>query len=471
MLNDKIFREYDIRGVIGRDIDEDLAFSLGRAFASFLKSAKPDAQKVSVGRDARLSSETLAGNIMKGILSAGINVCDIGLCATPLQYFSLYHLNLDGGIMVTGSHNPPEYNGFKLSIGKETIFGEDIQKIKQIIQKAEWIESTDRGYIEQYDIVAAYKRDMIKRFSYLSGSTYRRLKVVVDAGNGTGGIVAPAILEAMGCDVIRLYCEPDGRFPNHHPDPTVVAYIADLIRLTKEKKADFGVGYDGDADRIGVVDPSGSIIWGDHLMIILSREILKKNPGAVIIGDVKCSQLLFDDIERNGGVPVMWKTGHSLVKDKMRKEKALLAGEFSGHIFIGDDYFGYDDALYTTFRLIEIMKTTGLGIQELLSDIPRMYYTPEIRVDCPDDQKKRVVAFLVNSCKEYAASGNGPLPVKRIYDIDGARVVFERGWGLVRSSNTQPVIVMRFEAENEASLEQYRKFMENELKKAQGKGE
>lgn len=465
MFNDKIFREYDIRGVVGIDLNEDFAFSLGKAFGAFLRRVNPDAKWASVGKDARVSSEILAGHVMNGIVSTGMNAYDIGLCPTPLQYFSLYHLNLDGGIMVTGSHNPPEYNGFKLSIGKETIFGEKIQDIKRIIQKSAWRKSSGHGCVKQYDILAAYNDFMLNRFSYLSGRDYRRLKVVIDAGNGTAGIVAPGILEAMGCEVIPLYCEPDGRFPNHHPDPTVIEYIQDLIRITKDGHADIGIGYDGDADRIGIVDSSGNIVWGDQIMIILSRDILKRRPGAVIIGDVKCSQMMFDDIERQGGTPVMWKTGHSLVKDKMRKEKALLAGEFSGHIFIADDYFGYDDAIYTTFRLIEIMKTSGLGINQLLSDIPHMFYTPEIRLDCPDDQKRAVVEKLVKKCKEYAVSGNCPVPIKKIFDIDGARVVFEKGWGLVRSSNTQPVIVMRFEAQDEQSLNLYRSFLENEVEK------
>ena len=462
-MNDKIFREYDIRGIVGKDFDEDFAFSLGKAFVSLLKDANAGAERVSVGRDARLSSDVLAANIIGGIASTGMHVYDIGLCPTPLQYFSLHHLALDGGIMVTGSHNPPEYNGFKLSIGKETIFGAEIQKIKEIIKKNTRNESPVNGHIEHYDIVTAYRDFMVKRFSYLSDGSYRRLKVVVDAGNGTAGIIAPELLESMGCEVICLYCEPDGRFPNHHPDPTVVEYIRDLIKVTKEKKADMGVGYDGDADRIGVVDPSGNIIWGDQIMIVLSRDMLEKRSGGVIIGDVKCSQLMFDDIEKHGGTPIMWKTGHSLVKDKMRKENAILAGEFSGHIFIADDYFGFDDALYTTFRLVEIMKTSGQGIYELLADIPRMFYTPELRVDCRDDQKKAVVEKLVARCKEYALSGNGPIPIKKIYDIDGARVVFEKGWGLVRSSNTQPVIVMRFEAEDEDALNRYRSFLEGEL--------
>jgi len=463
---DRIFREYDIRGVVGKEIDNSLAFSLGKAFSALLKKENPVAEKVSVGRDARMSSEELAAHIIKGITSTGIDLYDIGFCPTPLQYFSIHHLDLDGGIMVTGSHNPPEYNGFKLSIGKETIFGDKIQKVKEIMKKGPWKDDPVEGRIELYDIIAAYNNFMLERFSYLSDKAYRNLKVVVDAGNGTAGVVAPPILEAMGCEVVQLYCEPDGRFPNHHPDPTVVENIKDLIKITEEKKADIGIGYDGDADRIGVIDGSGNIIWGDQLMIILSRDILKRKPGAVIIGDVKCSQLMFDDIERHGGRAVMWKTGHSLVKDKMRKEGAVLAGEFSGHIFISDDYFGYDDALYTTFRLIEIMKKTGLGLKELLSGIPHMYDTPEIRIDCPEDKKKSIVKKLVHTCKEYRKSGNGPIPIKEIHDIDGARVTFEKGWGLVRSSNTQPVIVMRFEAEDEKSLALYRTFLETELNKA-----
>lgn len=467
MMEDRIFREYDIRGIAGEELSEDFALMLGRAFVTRLRQVNPFAKRVSVGRDARVSSDALAEALIRGITAGGMHVYDVGLCPTPLQYFSLHHLDLDGGIMVTGSHNPPEYNGFKLSIGRETIFGDEIQRIRQIIRNHDWPENREPGTVDMFDIVAAYRSFMTARFSYLADRKYRILKVVVDAGNGTAGIIAPDILEAMGCTVFPLYCEPDGRFPNHHPDPTVVEYITDLIHLTKNENADIGVGYDGDADRIGVVDRAGNVIWGDQIMIVLSRDILKKNPGAVIIGDVKCSQLMFDDIGKNGGVPVMWKTGHSLVKDKMRKESALLAGEFSGHIFIADDYFGYDDAIYTTFRLVEIMKISGKGIRELLSDIPRMHYTPEIRMDCRDDQKREIVATLVQRCKDYASSGSGPLPIKKIYDIDGARVVFEKGWGLVRSSNTQPVIVLRFEAEDEDSLKQYEAFLRAELKKAE----
>jgi phosphomannomutase/phosphoglucomutase len=463
MFTDAIFREYDIRGVVGTDFDEEFSFVLGKAFGALLREGDRNLRRTSVGRDARLSSETLAAALMQGIVSTGICVYDIGLCPTPLQYFSLHHLNLDGGIMVTGSHNPPEYNGFKLSVGKETIFGNAIQSMKKRINEQSWHEESPRGGIEQFDILSAYREFMQRRFSFLSDPRFRKLKVVVDAGNGTAGIIAPEILTAMGCDVIPLYCEPDGRFPNHHPDPTVPEYIKDLIRITKEQHADIGVGYDGDADRIGVVDPDGNIVWGDQIMIMLSREILRTHPNAIIIGDVKCSQSMFDDIEKHGGRPIMWKTGHSLVKDKMKQEKAVLAGEFSGHIFIADDYFGFDDALYTTCRLVEIMKKSGYGIRELLADIPRTVYTPEIRIECREDLKQSIVERLTILCKDYEISGKSPVPIKRIYDIDGARIVFEKGWGLVRSSNTQPVIVMRFEAEDQESLDVYRSFLEDAL--------
>ena len=307
---------------------------------------------------------------------------------------------------------------------------------------------------------------MLKTFSYLNDPKFKRLKIVVDAGNGTGGLVAPEILNNIGCDVIPLYCEPDGNFPNHHPDPTVVEYIQDLISETKSLGADFGVGYDGDSDRIGVVNRNGDIIWGDQLMVLLSRDILKRNPGAKIIGDVKCSQFLFDDIKANGGVPIMWKTGHSLVKDKMRKEGALLAGEFSGHIFIADKYLGYDDAIFTTLRIVEIMKVSGLGIAELLSGIPKLYYTPEIRIDFPEDMKKEVVEKVKKRFQEYMKNGNDALKIKELIDIDGIRAVFEKGWGLIRTSNTQPVVVMRVEAEDPDSLAKYKAFLEDELARA-----
>ncbi len=466
MLSDTIFREYDIRGIAGKDLTADMAVLIGKAFGSMVKSCIPQAKRVSVGKDVRLSSDELAAGLMRGIVSSGLDVYDIGVCPTPVQYFSLYHLGLDGGIMVTGSHNPPEYNGFKVSVGKDTIHGSAIQRLKEIIKAEEEIKVEVEGQIEKYNIVSDYKEFMLKQFAYLNDSGFRKVKIVVDAGNGTAGMVAPEILSGMGCDVVPLYCEPDGRFPNHHPDPTVVEYLQDLIQETKRSGADIGVGYDGDSDRIGVVDREGNIVWGDQLMIILGRELLSKNSGAKVIGDVKCSQVMFDAIEKHGGVPIMWKTGHSLIKQKMKEEGALLAGEFSGHIFIAHNYFGYDDALYTTFRLVEIMKKRGKGIKELLSDVPRMSYTPEIRHECAEDRKKEVVDNVISHLITHKENGNAPYRIIDVNLIDGIRVLFEKGWGLIRTSNTQPVIVMRAEAKDEESLAGYKAFLEDELDRA-----
>jgi phosphomannomutase/phosphoglucomutase len=447
-------------------MDRGTAVSLGRAFGSFVRRKRPEARCLSVGRDVRLSSGDLAAGVIEGVTSAGLNVYDIGVCPTPVQYFSLFHLDLDGGMMITGSHNPPEYNGFKLSLGKETIHGRDIQILKDIILKEDWVRPARAGKVDHYRILDAYRDHMLKRFTYLGEEKYRKLKVVVDAGNGTAGVLVPGLLERMNCEVVPLYCEPDGSFPNHHPDPTVIEYIEDLISETKRSDADMGVGYDGDADRIGVVDSRGDIIWGDQLMIVLSREVLSANPGARIVGDVKCSPVMFDDIEKRGGVPIMWKTGHSLIKQKMRDEGAVLAGEFSGHVFIGDDYFGFDDAIYTTLRLVEIMKKSGKGMRELLSDVPKMSCTPEIRIDCPDDRKRKVVERVVSKFRGYGSNGGCPYGIRDMNTVDGIRVRFDKGWALVRASNTQPVIVARVEAEDEDSLGKYRTFIENEIDRA-----
>jgi len=468
-VNESIFRQYDIRGVVGRDLNADFSLTLGKAFGTYLKQRTASAKRVSVGRDVRLSSDELARSLMDGMASTGLDVVDIGVCPTPLQYFSLYHLDLDGGIMVTGSHNPPEYNGFKLSAGKETLFGDAIQGIRKIIENG-WFENPSTpGTVSTYEIIPAYRNYLQNDFEGVIAQKggKRRLMVVVDAGNGTAGLVAPDLLRDLGCEVIELYCEPDGNFPNHHPDPTVVEYIQDLIRTVKEHNADLGVGYDGDADRIGVVDREGRIIWGDQLMVILSRAILGRNKGAKIIGDVKCSQAMFDDIEKHGGTAIMNRTGHSLVKDRMRTEVALLAGEFSGHIFIAERYFGYDDAIYTTLRLVEIMMQTGRSIRDLLEGIPDMVFTPEIRIDCPESRKEYVVEELKRMISDVR-NGNSKdmdVEIRDIITIDGIRVVFDRGWGLLRASNTQPVLVMRFEAEDDTSLAAYRTFMEDEVKR------
>jgi len=460
-LKKEIFKEYDIRGIVNNDLNHEVAYFIGIAYGTLLRKINPDAEKISVGKDVRHSSNELFKGITEGVISTGIDVIDIGVCPTPVQYFSIYHLNTDGGIMVTGSHNPPEYNGFKLSIGKDTIFGNKIQQIKEIIENKQWITSNKKGSIKEYDILKAYKEYMLGQFSYLSNlNKYKKIKVVVDAGNGTAGIVVPELLKEIGCEVIPLFCEPDGNFPNHHPDPTVIEYIQELIKVTKKIGADIGVGYDGDADRIGIVDKDGEIVWGDYLMIILSRELLKKNKGAKIVGDVKCSQIMFDDIKKHGGIPIMWKTGHSLIKNKMKEEKALLAGEFSGHIFIRDRYFGFDDAIYTTLRLVEIMKKNNIDIKGLLSDLPKKFSTPEIRIECKEDIKKKVVERVVDMLSKADTLYN----IKEVNTIDGIRVKFDKGWGLVRMSNTQPVVVVRVEAEKEDILKDYKEFIEQKVK-------
>jgi phosphomannomutase/phosphoglucomutase len=464
VINEKVFREYDIRGIAGKDLDPEVARSIGMSFGSYIKMNYPSAKSVSIGRDVRLSSKALADSVIEGIISTGIDVYDIGECPTPLQYFSLYQLDVSGGIMVTGSHNPPEYNGFKISKGKSTIFGDDIQKLRTMIIEKKFIVSQKKGKLFNFDILRKYKEYMLDEFSYLKDKKYKHIKVVVDAGNGTSGLIVPEILEEIGCEVIPLYCEPDGTFPHHHPDPTVLENIKDLIQSTKESQADFGVGYDGDSDRLGIVNNIGDIIWGDQLMIILSRAVLKNNPGAKIIGDVKCSQNMFNDIMKNGGIPIMWKTGHSLIKEKMREEHALIAGEFSGHIFIADRYYGYDDAIYATLRLIEILKLSGKSLYELLSDIPKMYFTPEIRIECPDEDKKTVVERISKNIRLYKSRSDLPFRILSLNNIDGVRVEFENGWGLIRYSNTQPVIVMRVEATYENELTDYRSFLESEFK-------
>jgi phosphomannomutase/phosphoglucomutase len=458
VINSSIFRQYDIRGIWEKDLTPEVVELLGRGYASFLlNSVNRESTKISVGWDARLHSPAIRDSFIKGITESGIDVIDLGMCPTPLQYYTLHKFQLDGGVMITGSHNPPEFNGFKLSVGKGTIFGDAIQEIKKIIDAGDF--KTGSGSVEQYPVIDDYINFIQSKFESLSG-----IKVVVDAGNGTGGVVAPMIMKALGAEVIELYCEPDGSFPNHHPDPTLEESLVDLVAKVKEEKAHAGIGYDGDADRIGVVDEEGNVIWGDGLMIIFSRDILKDNPGAKIIGEVKCSQTLYDDIAAHGGVPIMWKTGHSLIKEKMKQEEALLAGEMSGHIFFKHRYFGYDDAVYASIRLMEIIKKAGepYSTKALLKDVPDVTATPEIRFDCPDDIKFQIVEKAQNAFNEYES-----------ITIDGIRIKFDDGWALIRASNTQPVLVLRFEAQNETRLNEIRALVEERLNKIieQFKGE
>ena len=473
-IKDSLFRQYDIRGKFGEDLTTGFAEALGAGYAEFLfeKLGKKEL-KVSIGRDVRLSSKALRDALIKGLTKSGIDCVDIGECPTPLQYFSLHSLNLDGGIMITGSHNPPEYNGFKVSVGKETIHGKEIQELKTVMKKtaskkAEGKPTPREGKIEKFDIISSYTDFHVKGFSKTlteaQKSLKRPIKIVCDAGNGTGGLVAPKLLERLGCEVTPLFCDADGRFPNHHPDPTVVENVQDLIKKVKETGSDFGIGYDGDADRIGVVDEKGGIIWGDLLMVIFARSILEKLPGATIVGEVKCSQIMYDEIKRLGGNPVMWKTGHSLIKSRMKELKAAMAGEMSGHIFFADRYFGFDDAVYSSCRLAEILvekrkKDPDFAFSRLLSGLPKTFVTPEIRVDCPDDEKFEVAERLKQAVKKAK-----DVKIRGVVDIDGLRVIFEGGWGLVRASNTQPVLVMRFEAENQELLDKFKTFVYKELR-------
>jgi phosphomannomutase/phosphoglucomutase len=448
MVNSSIFRQYDIRGVWGSDLTREVAELIGRAFGSYaIKSLGKPHVTLTVGRDVRLSSGPLCKSLISGLLSTGADVVDIGECPTPVQYFSLYHLNADGGVMITGSHNPPEYNGFKMSVGRETIYGASIQAIKGIIDEGSF--SSGVGRIKTLPILDEYGAHLRGGFETLSG-----LRVVLDAGNGTAGLAAPEIMKNLGVDVVELFCEPDGRFPNHHPDPVVEENLAALIAEVKRSKANLGIAYDGDADRLGVVDAEGEIIWGDRLMVIFARDVLKANAGASIIGEVKCSQVMYDDIKKRGGNAIMWKTGHSLIKKKMKEEGALLAGEMSGHIFFADRYFGYDDAIYASLRLLEIIRKNGLpyNLKRLLLDLPGVASTPEIRMDCDDTLKFGIIEKIREAFSDY-----------QVNTIDGARITFDDGWALVRASNTQPALVLRFEAADAAALARTRTLVEERL--------
>lgn len=440
-MNPEVFREYDVRGVVDRDLNDDFVYHLGKAIGTYGRNK--GVKTMTTGRDCRLTSEEYQNAITKGITSTGIDVMDIGLCATPILYFSIRHLKTDGGVMVTGSHNPPEFNGFKICVGPDTIYGEEIQNLRKIMEESDYLSG--QGSVSEQDITKVYHDYIFENVKVRAG-----FNVVLDAGNGVGGFFAMPLFERFKCTVTPLYCEMDGRFPNHFPDPTVEENLTELIHLVNEKKADVGIAYDGDADRIGVITDRGKIIWGDEILILFSRFILKENPGAAIIGEVKCSQNLYDDIEKNGGRAIMWKAGHSLIKGKMKEEKALLAGEMSGHMFFADRYYGYDDAIYASARLLEILSKSGKKLSELLSDVPKSFNTPEIRVDCPDNIKFQVVEKVKNYFqKDY-----------EIIDIDGVRIKFDNGWGLVRASNTQPVLVLRFESLTKDGLNSIKSFVE-----------
>ena len=443
MVSSGIFRQYDIRGVVGHDLTVEAAEGIGRAYAALL-AERGIGGTVAVGRDNRPSGAALQDALVRGLTGSGVSVIDIGLVPTPLLYWSLHHLGVAGGIQITGSHNPPEFNGFKICVGTASLHGDGLQRLRNLLEAGEF--PTGKGTVRHEEVIDRYVVDIADRIGRLS----RPVKVVVDCGNGVGALVAPALFAAIGVEPVLLHAESDGTFPNHHPDPTVVANMQDLIAAVRNEGADLGIGFDGDADRLGIVDRHGTIIWGDYLLIIYARDVLARtgaaHPRQAFIFDVKCSQALPDAIEKAGGRAVMWKTGHSLIKEKMKELDAPLAGEMSGHMFFTEGFYGHDDALYGAARLLKIIADSGRGIDDLLSDIPRFVSTPEIRVDCPDDRKFALVAAATEHFRA----------VHEVIEVDGVRIVYADGWGLIRASNTQPILVIRFEARSEARLDAIR---------------
>jgi len=435
-INPAIFREYDIRGIAQTELTPPVVHKIGQAYGTFVLGRGVD--KVLIGGDVRLSTPVIREDLIRGLSSVGLDIVDIGIVTSPMFYFGLHHLDLDGGIMITGSHNPGEFNGMKMACGKSTIYGADIQQIKKIIEEDAITETGRIGSVTEADISEVYL-EMLSSKIQLGP---RRLKVVADAGNGAASMYIEKFLKSLGCDVIPLFCEPDGNFPNHHPDPVKRENLTYLVEEIKKQQAEVGVAYDGDADRIGVVDDTGEVIWGDKLMVLYWREILQKNPGQQAIIEVKCSQALVDEIERLGGRPYFYKTGHSLIKAKMKELNALFTGEMSGHMFFADEYYGFDDAFYATGRLLRTLSHSDEKLSGLLGDLPQYYSTAETRIDCPDEVKFGIIEKIRDQAlKDYDA-----------ITVDGVRIIYPGGWGLVRASNTQPALVARCEAKTPDGL-------------------
>ncbi len=440
-MNPLIFREYDIRGIVDKDLTDDVVEKIGMACGTYMR--RKNKTNINVGGDCRLSTERFRKALIKGLKSTGCNVTTLGVTTTPILYFSLFHLKADGGVMITGSHNPSNFNGFKVCVGTDTIHGEEIQNLRKIIEAGDF--ESGSGSVSDYDIVTEYKKYLVSKFKIK-----RQMNVAIDAGNGTAGEVAEPILRELGVNVIPLNCKMDGNFPVHHPDPTIPKNLEQIIEEVRKKKLDVGIAFDGDGDRIGAVNDKGEIVFGDKILILYSRDILKNKPGATIISEVKCSKNLFSDITKHGGKAIMWKAGHSLIKAKMKETNAALAGEMSGHMFFADRYFGYDDAIYAAIRLIEILANSDEPLSVLLNDVPETFVTPEIRTKCPDEIKFKVIDKIKEEFKgKY-----------EFIDIDGLRVNFDDGWGLVRASNTQAVLVMRFEADSQKRLDEIKNFIE-----------
>ena len=437
-----IFRQYDIRGVVGEQLDAQVAHAIGRAVATDARQRTGKAARLAVGRDNRPSGELLAHALGDGMAAAGATAIDIGMLPTPALYLALHELGVDGGVQVTGSHNPPQFNGFKMVLGGETLYGEDIQRLRRLIEDDATDDGTGSLEVET-TVLERYSAAILER----NGPLARPLRVVVDCGNGVTSLVAERVLSRLGADVTPLFCESDGTFPNHHPDPSVLENLADLQEAVRRVKAALGIAFDGDGDRIGVVDERGEVVYGDKLLALFGRDLVQRlGDGHSVIFDVKCSDVLAGDLEKSGLKPVMWKTGHSLIKAKMKELGSPLAGEMSGHMFFGGDYYGFDDALFAAARLLDYLAKTNETISVILSNLPQRCSTPELRVDCDDDRKFDIVARAV----EHFSSKYETL------NIDGVRISFADGWGLIRASNTQPVLVMRFEAGSEDALQSYR---------------
>jgi phosphomannomutase/phosphoglucomutase len=447
MLKPSIFREYDIRGIADEELLDSGIIELGKAIGTYLQ--RTNGTSVNLGRDCRLSSTRLRNALIQGLVASGCQVTDVGVVPTPLLYYSVFRLKAAGAVMITGSHNPAEYNGFKVVSGASTIHGDEIQELRRIIERTDYAQGA--GSEKTADIVTPYVDEISAQFQFA-----RRVKVVADAGNGTAGPAMHRIFQKLNCDATELFFDMDGRFPNHHPDPTVPKNLEQLVAAVKAQRADLGIAFDGDSDRIGVVDDKGTVVYGDQLMIIYSREILSRKPGATFIGEVKCSQTLYDDIRAHGGNPIMWKTGHSLIKAKMKETHADLAGEMSGHMFFADRYYGFDDALYAACRLMEIVSKSGQPLSAQLAGLPKTVATPEIRVDCSDERKFEVVKRVAEKYRK----------THQTVDVDGVRILFPHGWGLVRASNTQPVLVLRFEASTPELLAEYQKEVETSVAQA-----
>ncbi len=453
-MNKQIFREYDIRGLANKDLTDAVVYNIGLGYGTYIlnqlkaQSLKLKTSEVLIGRDVRLSSERIRNTLVEGLISTGCDVIDLGLVPTPVFYFSAFQYDKNAGVMITGSHNPSEYNGFKLGLNKTTIYGDEIQKVRELIDAKKF--ASGKGKISKLNPIPDYIKMIINKVPIKSG-----LKVVFDPGNGAAGVVIEELFNKLGIEPVFINITPDGRFPAHLPDPTIPEYMKDVKSTVFELDADLGIGYDGDGDRIGAIDDKGNIVWGDKLLAIFAADIIKRKPNSKIVFEVKCSQGIVEYIKSIGGIPLMWKTGHSLIKAKMKQEGAALAGEMSGHMFFADNYYGFDDAIYASARLLKILSETDQPLSKLVAEIPQYYSTPEIRVDCPDELKFEITTKIRDYFKQQYET----------IDIDGVRVVFNDGWGLVRASNTQPVLVLRFEAKTESRLYEIQQMFYDQLRK------